>query len=139
MKKIYRISTFVLILLSCLVVGAFYVWTTSEIEEIYVDATSQAIYEIKQDFIRDTVNNLLVRMESLRTSETLKYQHATDEFSAYFSDMGSMLAEDELVQAYAVHFLHRVAFGTWDAYLWDEETGIIYFDPENALSNVEQV
>lgn len=139
MKKIYRISTIVLILLSCLVVGAFYVWTTSEIEEIYINDTHQAIYEIKQDFIRDTVNNLLLRIESRRESETLKYQKTVDAFSTYFSELESTLDEDELVQAYAMHFFHRVTGGTWDAYLWDEEAGIIYFDPQNELSTVEQV
>ena len=93
MKTMFRASSLVLILVSCLVVGVFYVLTTRAIEDIYLTDTRQAIRQIKQDFIRDTVNNLVTRIETRRKAELSRYDRAADEFQQLLVNISPLLPE----------------------------------------------
>ncbi|MDD3822501.1 MAG: diguanylate cyclase [Sphaerochaetaceae bacterium] len=135
MKTMFRASSLVLILVSCLVVGVFYVLTTRAIEDIYLTDTRQAIRQIKQDFIRDTVNNLVTRIETRRKAELSRYDRAADEFQQLLVNISPLLPEQEFASVFTIHFSQRVAIGVWDAYLWNTETGELLFDPNHEFTS----
>lgn len=76
-KMIYRVSSIVLIVLSCVVVGIFYVLTINNIEKIYTQDTYQVVYDFKRDYIRDTVENQIAEIERLRNREVLTFSCIT--------------------------------------------------------------
>lgn len=129
MKNLNWISSITLIILSCIVVGLFYVSTTRNIERIYVRDTEEAIYKIKQQFLKETVNNQITRIDQRRAEEKGKYQEASLQADQIFKQ----LSKGDFPKYFAVYFVQRIENRIWDACLWDLETGNILFDPAGLL------
>jgi len=127
-KTFYRISSIILILIACSVVGIFYIYTTQNIESTYAAETSHTVYTIKQDFIRDTVRNQIQRIESERNSSIEQYEKHLDSTSNLFENVYHNSTEEEFIQFYKNHFNLRTERDFWQAALWYADTGQILFD-----------
>lgn len=139
MKTFYRVSTLVMVLLSCIVVALFYVLTTRNIEQVYLDHTREAIHSIKRDFIHDTVNNLIQRIDGRREAELAKYDRAVVEFEQLFAHLDPLMEKQELIKLFIRTFDQRTALGAWNAYLWDHETKEVLFDRERDLAEQDDI
>jgi len=128
-KKSYRIYSIALIVLSCIVVGIFYVTTTRNIERIYVGDTKKAIYRIKQQYLKETVNNQIARINQRRAAEFRRYQ----EFSLQADQIFRKFSENNFPEYFAIHFTQRIEHRAWEACLWNARTGEILFDPTGIL------
>lgn len=137
LQAILRITSIILIIVSCLVVGVFYIFTTNSIEEIYARDTERSIYVLKQDFLRDTVNNQIKRIDTRRELEIQRYSQVLPKTTKMLIDAKSSLTDGEFVRIFSNHFALRSETGVWSAVLWDSESGEVLFDSDGFFANGE--
>lgn len=135
MQTIYRIATIVLILISCLVIGVFYVVTTRNIEAVYASDTESAIYTLKQDFLRDTVNNQIKRIDKRRELETGRYRQILNKTEDTLNSVFSSSSEEAFIQFFTNHFTLRSSADMWTAVLWEPASGKILLDTNDMIQN----
>lgn len=128
MKTVYRISSLVFILLSCLVVASFYVATTRSIEQVYLEDTHEAIHQVKRNFISDTVNNLIRRIEEKRSTELERYRKGIVAAERLFMNLEENSTPQRFKEDFKTFFSQRVNSGQWDAFLWNTRDGQVYYD-----------
>lgn len=139
MRTIYRVSTFVLILISCIIVGIFYVLTTRNIELVYARDTHEAIYGLKQRFLEDTVNNQIRRIQLRKTLEVDHYQQLMEKSYDVLLAAAANQSEESFIPFFINHFSQRSAAGVWTAILWSPETGQIYLDTDGLITDSENI
>jgi diguanylate cyclase (GGDEF)-like protein len=132
-----RISSIVLITLSCLVVGIFYSVTTNRIEEIYAKDTKDTIYMLKEDFLRDTVNNQIRRIDARRVVELDRYSQILPKTTKMLMEVEADTTEEEFIRIFSNHFTFRSEAGVWSALLWDIESGHVIVDTDGFFTTQE--
>ena len=125
-----------LIVLSCIVVGFFYVVTTRDIESIYAEETRQVVYNFKQNYLRDTVQNQIDRIESLRNGYVTEYTKTVRNTTAMLEIVSQTSDEDEFITYFTGHFKFRTEQGPWTATLWRKDTGAVEFHSEGCSEYV---
>ena len=135
LQQFARITTIVLVLLSCLVVGVFYVVTTREIEEVYAADTKEAIYSLKQDFLKDSVNNQINRIIQRRKLEVDRYRGIVEKTDQTLQTLVESSSSEQFIQFFENHFSLQTSNGLWSAMLWDTTNGEILVDSEGMCTN----
>lgn len=69
MENKYRIFSVLIITITCVAAGLFYFSLAGKVGTIYVDNTEKAINEIKQTFLKHTVDNQILRIRERREEE----------------------------------------------------------------------
>ena len=79
MKNKYRVFSILIITITCIAAGLFYFTLAEKVGTIYVDNTAKAINDIKQTFLKHTVNNQIRRIEERREEETSRMEALVQE------------------------------------------------------------
>jgi len=139
LNKKDRVVTTSLIIVICLLISIFYLYTYKKIGEIYQDETQNAILNIKKSFLKNTVDNLIFEIELTREYEAELYKKyivrrydtlaleeklSTDkEFVDYFIDR------------FTLDFNKDSYLDYWTVFLWDNSSNQILYDPGNIIEN----
>jgi len=134
MKKYSQLLSWIMMVIACIAVVAFYQITTKKLGAIYEENTQLSIYEQKKIFLKDTVNNQIARIEEKKQAVTADYQERVQNTAAMFRVYQS-LGQDKFPELFQAHFTHKNDPQKWTAVLWMAETGTVLFDPTHLVEN----
>ncbi len=142
----YRFSTFIAAIIICLIVIYLHLMSHNKTQAIYLEQTEQTILNLKKDYLKDTVNNIFLEIDSLRE---VKYNNYEKNIYARLSRLNEELEESD--EAFITYFVNRFREDTnkdmWTALLWDDATKEIYYDStgiklsnfDNKIESMKQV
>ena len=123
----------VLIVFSCVVVGIFYIVTARNIESVYAEETRQVVYDVKENYLRDTVQNLISRIDNRREGSVAQYTSMIEMTEKRLLSISQTMEESEFIAFFSAHFRLRTERGVWTAALWSSDSGEILFDSVGLL------
>ena len=134
MKGKYRIYTLALMIIICVIIGVTFMVSAARLEEIYKEQTLLSIQETKKAFLRDTVNNLIVDIDALRSDRRDYYAALVAETSARFDGMADM-PKDSYVNIVTKYFDQQATTETWTVIMWDTVSDEAVYNP-NAIDEI---
>lgn len=122
-----------------LVVGSFFsLGTLSRIESVYKDQTAQGTETLKRQFLYNSVNNQIKRIDTQRTIHQAEYQkkqlaHLTWHMDATYASNVEIFPP----QIATSFFFTQDASSIWTAVLWRRETGEVIMDNQGVIPESE--
>ena len=127
----YRLMSVAVAIIISLIIIVLHVASQRETQGIYTNQMEQLALNIKKDFLRDTVNNVIVEIESLHQSKRDIYQINTDHRLDRLKE-ASKLTDDAFVDYYVTEFEADKTTGLWSGLLYNEVTQeLLYTTAEN--------
>lgn len=137
MKNKYRISTFIVSFIICLIVVYLNLMSHSKTQKIYLEQSQKIIIDLKKDFLKDTVNNVILEIDNLRNTKYDNYKKNVDSRYRRFEEEMN-LSDDEFVSTFISRFSDDINPKMWTAFLWNNETGeILYSSPDLKIETIE--
>ena len=137
LKNKYRITTFMVSSIICLIVIYLNLLSHDKTQEIYLQQTEKSIINLKKDFLKDTVNNITLEIDRLRESKYDSYKKNTESRLRRFQDE-LYLQDEEFIKNFIDRFDEDLNPKMWTAFLWDNESGeILYNSPELHIDSIE--
>lgn len=130
MKSKYKLITFMIATIICLIVVYLHLLSHEKTQKIYLEQTEKVIIELKKVFLQDTVNNILLEIDRLRESKYNTYKRNTESKLKRFQDEID-LSEEEFKKFFIDKFKDDLNTCMWTVFLWNNETGEILYDPLN--------
>lgn len=96
-------------------------------QEIFVDQMEEMAINMKKDYLKDTVNNLIIEVERLKENKTRIFQFNTEQRLQRFLDEGR-LSEEAFADFYIDRFEEENDHALWSAVLYREDTGEILYE-----------
>ncbi|MGE4453984.1 MAG: diguanylate cyclase [Sphaerochaeta sp.] len=131
MKRKTWIFSTSLVLLSTLLLVLFSLGTLTRIERIYRGQTFESIEELKRQFLYDTVNNQIKRIDTQRQIIQEEYgkqlEHITWQMNTAYTN--HVTEFPEIVSSF---FCEEDSLG-WTAILWQRDTGNVLVDNKNLV------
>jgi len=128
MENKYRIFSVLIITITCVAAGLFYFSLAGKVGTIYVDNTEKAINEIKQTFLKHTVDNQILRIRERREEEVSRMSALIHETERKLH----FIAENDPGQFVPI-FEKTFDDEKWTAVLWDGGSGEVLYDPRGIL------
>jgi len=137
LKNKYKIITFIVSTIICLIVIYLHLLSHQKAQKIYLQQTEKVIIDLKKDFLKDTVENIFSEINSLRKT---KYNNYKKNINARLRRFQEELhsTDEEFVNFFRDRFKEDLNPTMWTALLWDNETGeILYSTPGLDVETVE--
>jgi len=128
MENKYRVFSVLIITITCVAAGLFYFILAGKVGTIYVDNTEKAINDIKQTFLKHTVDNQIRRIRERREEEISRMEALVQETERKLH----FIAENAPGQFVPV-FEKTFDDDKWTAVLWDAGSEEVLFDPRGLL------
>ncbi len=132
-KNPHRIATAALIVVICSLISHFYLISNNNIEEIYQDETKNAIIELKKSFLKNTVDNLILEIETSRKMEAERYKRIVDRRYETL-DSEKYLTENEFADYFITRFSsdsdREGDLNYWTVFLWNNISNTVLYDPD---------
>lgn len=132
-RKFWTTST-TIILISTLLLLALSLLTVSRIEQVYRTTTSESIEHLKRQFLHDTVQNQIKRIDTMRMFASQRY---TDELNRKLSLLDNAYSTGDGFLGRARSYLSNKANVAWTAVLWEKETGKVILDTHSLVGEGE--
>jgi len=128
--KKYRIFIVVMIILSCIYSGLFFVFSVDKISSVYIQESKDSILQLKKTFLKDTVNNLIREIDVERELQAVFFE---DEVEKTFSTLNFSLgnSDDVFKDEFIKYFEIDAQEDFYTIIIWDNTTGKEVYDPEN--------
>lgn len=137
LRNKYKISTIIVSCIICLIVVYLNLLSHEKTQKIYLEQTENVIIDLKKDFLKDTVNNVILEIDNLRKAKYSNYQKNTDSRLKRFQE-GLDLPEDKFIENFISRFKEDVNTKMWTAFLWNKESGeILYATPDVNIESTE--
>ena len=127
LKNKYRILTFIVSSIICLIVIYLHLLSHNKTQKIYLHQTEKSIIELKKDFLKDTVNNIILETDKLRETKANNYKKNIESRERRFQEELS-LTDEEFINIFIDRFNEDINSKMWTAFLWNNETGEILYD-----------
>ena len=126
----YRIIIIVMVLIMCSVIGVIYYLTINKIDAVYKDAGTEGLLDLKKVYLKDTVDNLVLRIEELRKETRFDYNKIIDQTLSYIDQIEDEEAFKEWMRIYfnAESSVHII-----DAMMIDLPTGSMIYANKSDL------
>ena len=129
-RRKYTIFLSTIISIICTVMACFYLLSIDKVGDIYVEKSEEAIYNIKKDFLKDTVNNLISEIE-LRRAAKASYVETFVSRTAEIINMKKDLSDREFNDFFIQFFRDNPDYSYMTVIVWDNEANKPVFDPGN--------
>lgn len=96
-------------------------------KEIYTKQIGEMAIQLKKDYLKDTVNNLILELETLKIAKTNMYKLSTAQRLRRFQDEQDLTVE-EFTSFYIRRFEEENDAGAWAAVLYRKDTGEILYE-----------
>lgn len=137
LKNKYKINTFIVSTIICLIVIYLHLLSHQKTQKIYLQQTEKIIIDLKKDFLKDTVNNIFAEIDSLRETKYSNYKKNIDSRLRRFQEELDS-TDEEFVNFFIGRFKEDLNPKMWTALLWDNETGeILYSTSDLDIDTVE--
>ncbi|WP_419823038.1 diguanylate cyclase [Anoxybacterium hadale] len=125
-KRSYTIVTIIIMGIICSAMILFFLFSLSEMSHIYIGKTEETILELKKDFLKDTVSNLIAEIDNQRKAEADLMEKFTVRAAADIGDKMS-LKSSEFSDFLKDYFNNTSEFKHWTVVYWDwKENKAIY-------------
>nr|WP_300003588.1 sensor domain-containing diguanylate cyclase [Tissierella sp.] len=126
MRNKHKITTIVVASTICLIVIYLHLLSHDKTQQIYLNQTEKIIIDLKKDFLKDTVNNVLSEIDKLRETKYYNYNKNTESRLRRFEE-GSALSDQKFVKYFIDTFENDLNPKMWNAFLWNNKTGEILY------------
>ena len=96
-------------------------------KEIYAEQMQEMAINLKKVYLKDTVNNLILELESLKETKTNLYQFNVEQRLLRFLDEKD-LSDEDFADFYRNRFEEENDEGLWTAVLYDQDTKEILYE-----------
>ncbi len=127
----YNLLILSVIIFMCLIIGSTYILTIHEIEGIYKEAGQEGLLDIKKVYLKDTVDNLIIRMDALKQHEFKNYEKVVNEVESYISQIQS---SDNFISLLSLYFNSESQVHLFDAIVVDNVTNEIVYSNKAELA-----
>lgn len=129
-KLKYTAITIIIMVMICSATIFFFLFSLAEVGNIYIGKTDETILELKKDFIRDTVNNLITEINNQRKIKEHLMERAAVSAADDIEDKMAMKRSDFL------NFIEKFSSDTveyehWTIVYWDWEENRAVYDNHN--------
>lgn len=137
LKNKYKISTLIVSLIIGVMVLYLNFVSHDKTQEIYLAQTKSIVIDLKKDFLKDTIENVILEIDTLRKTKYENYQKNADSRLRRFEEELD-LSDEEFIELFISRFENDPNPIMWTALLWNEEIGeIIYATPDLKAHNLE--
>ncbi|WP_313371041.1 cache domain-containing protein, partial [Sedimentibacter sp.] len=127
LKNRYRIETFIAAIAICLIVIYLHLLSHEWTQKIYLEQTEKTIIDLKKAYLKDTVNNIFLEIDSLRDTKYNDYKRNTEARQRRFREELD-LTDEEFIEFFTYRFNDDTNSTIWTAFLWDNGTEEILYD-----------
>ena len=129
-RRKYTIVLSTTIGIICTVMACFYLFSIDKVGDIYIEKSEEAIYNIKKDFLKDTVNNLISEIDLRRAA---KASYVENFISRTFEiiDMKKELSGKEFNDFFIRFFRDNQDYNYMTVIVWDNQADKAFYDPGN--------
>lgn len=113
--------------LICLIIVYLNLLSHEKTQKIYLQQTENSIIDLKKDFLKDTVNNIILEIDRLRETKNNNYKKNIEYRLRRFQDE-LYLTDEEFIKVFIDRFNDDRSSKMWTAFLWDNKTGEILYD-----------
>lgn len=122
----------------------YYLFSIQKVSTIYIDKTQDTILQMKKDFIKDTVNNLLTEIDTERKAKAEYFDHMIEKTSAIIHL--KMPKDQKSFCDFIINFFLKDSdFELWTVLIWDKKANQVIYDQkllggeswEDTLANVK--
>ena len=134
-KKTYIITKVIVVIVVCLVVGYASWLSLQKVGDVYLDETERAISEIKQNFLKTTVENIIREIDVTRELEANFYERIVDrryETLSYEAHLSDNEFADYFINRFRGDADRQTGPDYWTALLWNAQGEILY-DPSEVF------
>ncbi|WP_394523400.1 diguanylate cyclase domain-containing protein [Lacrimispora sp. JR3] len=129
-RRKYTLLLTVISSIICVVMVCFYLFSIDKVGEIYIKESKETIYNIKKDFLKDTVNNLVSEIDMKRTGKSLYMEKFVNRTCAVIN-LKMELSDREFCDFFIGFFNNNPDYKSITAVLWDESEKKAVYDPKN--------
>ncbi len=129
-RRKYTIFLSTIISIICAVMVYFYLFSIDKVGDIYIEKSEEAIYNLKKDFLKDTVNNLISEIE-LRRAAKSSYMETFVSRTADIINMKKDLPDSEFNDFFIGFFRDKPDYKFMTVIVWDNKENKVIYDPEN--------
>lgn len=130
MKNKYKIITFIVSAIICLIVIYLHLLSHKKTQKIYLQQTEKIIMDLKKDFLKNTVDNIFLEIDSLRETEYRNCKKNVNTRLRRFHDELN-LTDEEFIKFFMGKFSDDLEPEMWTALLWNNKTGKILYGTAN--------
>lgn len=110
--------------------ACFYLFSIDKVGEIYIEKSEEAIYNIKKDFLKDTVNNLISEIELRQKAKSL-YAETFVSRTSEVINMKKDLPDREFNDFFIEFFRANPDYNFMTVVVWSYEENKPVYDPGN--------
>ncbi len=129
-RRKYAIFLSTIISIICTVMVCFYLFSIAKVGDIYIEKSEEAIYNIKKDFLRDTVNNMISEIGLSRTAKS-SYMKTFISRTSDIINMKKDLPDHEFNDFFIGFFRDNPDYKFMTVIAWDNTANKVIYDPEN--------
>lgn len=137
-RVIYRSIMALLVVILSIVIGIGSWISVQRVGDIYIKETERTITEVKQSFLKNTVDNLIVEIDLLRELENEYYKQIVDSRSETLLHERALTEEefkDYFISRFTYEARHKDAYDYWTVLLWNHENEEVLYDPEGLMKD----
>lgn len=128
LKKKYLLFLGVITAITCFVTVYFYLYSIEKVSEIYINKTQLTVLDLKKDYLKDTVKNIIAEIDSVRvrkTKNSRKLVHSTSQFIKTKNKLS-----DQEFNDFFINFFKSNTDTSWSVLLWDNINNRALYDPQ---------
>lgn len=134
-KRNYNLLILSIIIFMCLIIGSTYILTIHEIEGIYKEAGQEGLLDMKKVYLKDTVDNLIIRLDAIKQYEVKAYEKVVIEVDSYISQVQS---SDNFISLISLYFNSESQVHLFDAIVVDNDTNeIVYSNKADLVKSLD--
>lgn len=130
MRRKYTSALTIIISIICFVMVYFYLFSIEKIGDIYLSKAQETIYDIKKDFLKDTINNLILEID-IRREAKAKFIDRFVIRTKNLIDLENEQSDDEFDVFFTEFFKDNPDYSFMTALLWDNTKGKAIYDSHN--------
>ena len=137
LKNKYRTLTIIVSSIICLIVIYLHLLSHQKTQNIYLHQTEKSIINLKKDFLKDTVNNIILETDRLRETKYNSYKKNIESRQRRFQEE-LYLTDEEFIKTFIDRFNDDINSKMWTAFLWDSKSReILYDSSELGIETIE--
>lgn len=136
-EQAHRILSAALVVATCSVISYFYMASYGRVAEAYREETQSTITNLKKSFLKNTVDNLILEIESDRKAESARLKRLIDLRYGLLAYRSYQDDADFVEYCMAAFDMDRSLGGdpySPDILLWSKSSSQVVYDPSNRLS-----
>ncbi len=128
LKKKYQLFLGIITAITCFVTVYFYLYSVDRVSKIYINKTRLTILDLKKDYLKDTVNNIILEIDNVRARKTKNVRKLVRNTSQLIRTKNNL--SDQEFNAYFIDFFNDNTDTSWSVLLWDNLNNKAVYDPK---------